>query len=515
MRKAAVVSGVVIVALAAGGTVLVQHRVASARAKDRREALAVGQRFLSDWGARRYDDMSALTAGGDLPGAVYSKLDGRLKTSRLSVVPGALAADGKHLPFTVSAQLSGLGQLDWTTQLELGKTGGRWLVRFHSDAVYPGLRNGQTLTRSQPLISHGDLLDRSGTAIRPADADLAANVLGKVGSSGLERIYAAQLTGSSGGDVQIKDQGTGASTLVKHFPPTVARSVTTTLDLGLQKAGEAALGGVPGRAALVALDAATGEVRAIVNSPVVGLPPAYSMQAPGSTFKVVVAAAALVHGATLNTPLACPATVTFGGKSFRNDEPLPARLTLQQAFAKSCNTAFLNLANTLPKGTLRLTAPLFGFDRGALLPGGGGGTIPEPAGTTEAYADVIGQGRVEASPLLLASMAAAVASGTWRQPHLVKGDAPNSPLPANIVGPLRAMMASVVTSGTAAGAGLPAGTAGKTGTAQFGTASPLATHAWFAGFAKGLAFCVYAERGASGGTVAAPAAARFLRAAPG
>lgn len=515
MRRAAVVSGIVVVALAAGGTVLVQHRAASARAKDRREALAVGQRFLADWGARRYDDMSALTAGGDLPGEVFSKLDTRLKTSKVSVVPGALAADGKHLPFTVSAQLSGLGQLDWATRLELGKTGSRWLVRFHSDAVYPGLRNGQTLTRSQPLISHGDLLDRTGAAIRPADADLAANVLGKVASSGLERIYAAQLTGSSGGDVQIKDSVTAASTLVKHFPPTTARNVTTTLDLGLQKAGEAALEGVPGTAGLVALDAGTGEVRAIVNKPVVGLPPAYSLQAPGSTFKVVVAAAALLHGATLTTPLDCPATVTFGGKSFGNDEPLPAHLTLQQAFAKSCNTAFLNLANTLPKGTLRKTAPLFGFERGALLPGGGGGTIPEPAGTTEAYADAIGQGRVEASPLLLASMAAAVASGTWRQPHLVKGDAPSSPLPAGIAGPLRTMMASVVTSGTAAAAGLPAGTAGKTGTAQFGTASPLATHAWFVGFAKGLAFCVYAERGASGATVAAPAAARFLRALPG
>lgn len=515
MRRAAVVSGIVVVALAVGGTVLVQHRVATARAKDRREALAVGQRFLADWSAHRYDDMGAVTASGDAPGDVFTRLDARLKISQLSVVPGALAADGKHLPFTVSAQLSGLGELGWTTRLELGKTANRWLVRFHSDAVYPGLRNGQTLTRSQPHISHGDLLDRTGTAIRPADLDLAANVLGKVATSGLERIYAAQLTGSSGGDVQIKDPATGTSTLVKHFPAKPADNVTTTLDLGLQKAGEAALKGVPGTAALVALDAATGEVRALVNQPVAGLPPAYSLQAPGSTFKIVVAAAALLHGATLQTPLACPATATFGGKAFGNDEPLPPTLTLQQAFAKSCNTAFLNLANTLPKGTLRQTAPLFGFDRGALLPGGGGGTIPEPAGTTEAYADAIGQGRVEASPVLLASMAAAVASGTWHQPHLVPGEATSSPLPSGIVAPLRTMMAGVVTSGTAAHAGLPTGTAGKTGTAQFGTGSPLATHAWFAGFAKGLAFCVYAERGASGGSVAAPAAARFLRALPG
>ena len=74
------------------------------------------------------------------------------------------------------------------------------------------------------------------------------------------------------------------------------------------------------------------------------------------------------------------------------------------------------------------------------------------------------------------------------------------------------MMAAVVDSpqGTAAGAGLPAGTYGKTGTAEFGTATPPQTHAWFIGYRGDIAFAVLVVGGGIGGAVAAPLAAKFL-----
>jgi cell division protein FtsI/penicillin-binding protein 2 len=76
-------------------------------------------------------------------------------------------------------------------------------------------------------------------------------------------------------------------------------------------------------------------------------------------------------------------------------------------------------------------------------------------------------------------------------------------------------MASVVRpGGTAAGAGMPAGTFGKTGTAEFGNDNPPQTHAWFIGFRGDLAFAVIVEGGGVGGRVAAPLAAGFLRALP-
>ncbi|MFC7566572.1 penicillin-binding transpeptidase domain-containing protein [Actinomadura namibiensis] len=71
------------------------------------------------------------------------------------------------------------------------------------------------------------------------------------------------------------------------------------------------------------------------------------------------------------------------------------------------------------------------------------------------------------------------------------------------------MMRAVVTEGTAARAGLPAGTAGKTGTAEIGGGGD--PHAWFIGFRGDVAFAVFVAGGGSGPRVAAPVAARFLR----
>ena len=112
----------------------------------------------------------------------------------------------------------------------------------------------------------------------------------------------------------------------------------------------------------------------------------------------------------------------------------------------------------------------------------------------------------------MAVVAAAVADGTCRSPRLVGtqllGRRPVNRLPASVVGGLRSMMRDVVTNGTAAGAGLPAGTYGKTGTAEYDASGH--THAWFIGYRGDLAVAVFVEHGGDGGRVAAPLAARFL-----
>jgi beta-lactamase class D len=507
----------VLAVLVGGGVFAFQRHQEQVRRDDRAAAEAVLTRFVAAWNAKDYARLGPLTASDPDAGESFRLLVSRLKATSLVVKPGAFTQNGSHLAYHVDADLSGLGAFGWDNELVATKAAGTWRVRFTSATVFPGLQNRQVLTRSTPVVTRGALVDVRGTAIRPASADLAANVLGspKEPLTGLERVYDTQLTGTSGGDVQVVDKSTGSVVrVVKTFPAKDPAPVSTTLDLRLQSAAEAAMAGVAGRGAMVVLDTRTGAIRAVVNRPDAGLPAAIRSEAPGSTFKILVAAAALQRGLTPSSVVSCPESVVKGGKRFVNDEPLPASMTLTQAFARSCNTAFINIADTFPKGTLRALAPTFGFDTGPLLPTGAeGGSVPPPASTSEAYADVIGQGRVEASPLLLATISAAVASGTWRQPSLIPGaTVKTANLPTSVLAPLRQLMAAVVTSGTAATARLPAGTHGKTGTAEYGTGTPLPTHAWFTGYRGDLAFCVYLENGVSGGRAAAPVAAAFLRA---
>jgi cell division protein FtsI/penicillin-binding protein 2 len=272
-------------------------------------------------------------------------------------------------------------------------------------------------------------------------------------------------------------------------------------------------------AALVALDASTGGVLAVANKPATGFPPALAgSYAPGSTFKVATALAALSHGFSPDTAVDCPDTVTAGGKVFRNHEPgNRGRITLRQAFAQSCNTAFINTAQQLPKGSITAAARLLGFNAGPPLPiRSVGWTLPPPADTAEASADAIGQGRVEASPLAMAAVAGAVGNGTWRQPHLAAcADCASHALPPTAVRALRSMMRSAVLSGTASAlSGLAGAPGAKTGTAEYGAGAPPATHAWMIGYRAGLAFAVYVETGQSGGRTAGPVARRFLAALP-
>jgi cell division protein FtsI/penicillin-binding protein 2 len=122
------------------------------------------------------------------------------------------------------------------------------------------------------------------------------------------------------------------------------------------------------------------------------------------------------------------------------------------------------------------------------------------------------------SPLGMAMVAAAVDSGIVRAPRLVTGarDGTISPstLPAGIVDDLRAMMANVVTSGTAAGTGLPAGTHAKTGTAEYGTGPEpsLKIDGWLMGYDGDIAFAIVTQNtgGADGGPVNGPIIAKFL-----
>ena len=348
-----------------------------------------------------------------------------------------------------------------------------------------------------------------------------------VGLNGLEHTYEKRLAGTASHAIDLVD---AKGKVVNHLATkdgVAPQSVRTTLDLGAQRAAEAALG-TTSPAAFVALRPSDGAIRAVVSTPITepfdrALDGAYP---PGSTFKVVTSTALLEHGTTAATTATCPPTITVNGRTFQNFEGESAgTLPFSQAFAISCNTAFIGLAQSLPADALASAAKEFGF---GVAPQIGlnakGGTFPEPKDATERVAAAIGQGRVTASPLAMAGVAAAVDAGAWRSPSLVLDPAPSSasgnaatPLAANVVDTLRSLMTGVVENpaGTGTAAAIPGQPiAGKTGTAEFGTDTPPKTHAWFIGFTRDLAFAVVVEGGGVGGRVAAPIARTFLLAVP-
>jgi cell division protein FtsI/penicillin-binding protein 2 len=349
-----------------------------------------------------------------------------------------------------------------------------------------------------------------------------------VGLSGLESAYETRLAGRPTGTLDIVDANGTVLRAAHTFAGTDPHAVQVTLDAATQIAANQALQGVTKPAALVALDAATGEIRAVVSLPndqpfnraLDGQYP------PGSTFKVVTATALLTAGTTAQTPAPCPTSRTVSGRRFTNFEgEAPGDIVFHQAFAISCNTAFIGLATQLPSGALAAAAKSFGFDAPYQLPlPAKGGKFPDPSDAVELAAAAIGQGRVTASPLHLATVAATVASGQWRPPILVRQPADiTTPTTTPVVPPpalapatldaLRSLMTEVVVSGTGRAAAVRGQQiAGKTGTAEFGTGNPPKTHAWFIGFRGNLAFAVLVEDGGVGGEVAAPIAARFVTA---
>jgi cell division protein FtsI/penicillin-binding protein 2 len=341
-----------------------------------------------------------------------------------------------------------------------------------------------------------------------------------VGQTGMEQAYERQLAGTPGASVVVSDRSGATVATVARFASHPGTAVQTTIDPPIQQAAESALSGEALPADLVALQASTGNVLASVSLPdsqqvneaFAGAYP------PGSTFKVVTSADLLEHGLTPSSPASCPPTTTVDGQVFHNfeGETTPS-LSMLQAFAMSCNTAFIGMSGSLPADSYATTAGQFGI--GATLHLGlsaFGGKVPTPTSPSEAAATAIGQAQVVVSPLAMATAAAAIDSGALRLPRLVAGagddTAPAGALDPTVITDLRTMMQAVVTSsvGTAAGAGLPAGTLGKTGTAEFGNATPPQTDAWFIGYRGDLAFAVLVVGGGVGGTVAAPIAAKFL-----
>ncbi len=339
-----------------------------------------------------------------------------------------------------------------------------------------------------------------------------------VGQTGLERADERQLAGTPGALVTVVSASGAPGPAVARLSPKPGKPVQTSIDPQVQRAAEKALAGLHKQAALVAVDASTGQVLASDSVPASGgfdlaLDGSFP---PGSAFKIITSTALIEHGLRPSSAASCPPQLTIDGEVFHNAEGTAPISDLLHAFAESCNTAFIGLATRhLTAADFPGTAKLYriGSTPALGLPAFGG-SVPRPTDEADLAATTIGQGGVLVSPLNMAMVAAAVDSGQVRAARLVTGapddQVPSEPLPADVVRYLHTMMAQVVAAGTASGKGLPPGTFAKTGTAQYGHGNPLPTDAWLVGFNGNIAFAMVVMDGGEGGPTDGPIVAKFL-----
>lgn len=357
-----------------------------------------------------------------------------------------------------------------------------------------------------------------------------------IGKTGVERYYNEHLTGVDGQrQVRVDNRMNTREVLgIKEAVP--GRDLQLTIDLDLQVVAELAMEGK--RGAVVALDPRTGEVLALVSHPSYD-PNRFSSRitareyaallqdpyrplfnralqaqlAPGSTFKPVMALAALESGAIDDDFTAhCAGGATWYGRFFKcHRRGGHGTVNLKTAMAQSCDVFFYAVGNRLGIDTIAHYAELMGFGNrtGIDLPGEKEGVVPSTrwkirtqrekwyAGETISVA--IGQGALTVTPLQLAHAIGGLAmGGVFMRPHVVRPEKPEPPLRKaefsadNVRKVVDGMCAVVNGWGTAAASRIPGiEMCGKTGTAQLASNDLLRLknsadwhdNAWFVGFA--------------------------------
>ncbi|MEA5366377.1 penicillin-binding transpeptidase domain-containing protein [Amycolatopsis sp., V23-08] len=328
-----------------------------------------------------------------------------------------------------------------------------------------------------------------------------------------------ELAGAAGWRIVTQDVTGGEVSELQAEPPKPGPAITSTLSARVQAAAEKALETAGFPAALVAIQPSSGDILAVAQNEEADAEGSLALAGrfpPGSTFKIITAAAALADGdVEAGSPVDCPGTTTIENRVVPNEGRFDlGRVPLKTAFAKSCNTTFARLASGLSGSALTDTARSFGIGADFVVPGltTVTGAVPATDSAVQRAENGFGQGTVVTSPFGMALVAATVQAGKVPTPSLVKGrpataqnvgDAPSQ----DVLDALRGMMREVVTSGTATGLRDIPDVAGKTGTAQFGDGSH--SHGWFVGYRGDLAFAVLLT-GAGSSKPAVQAAHRFL-----
>ena len=474
----------------------------------------------------------------------------------------ALTRDGQTVvPVSIAVGTVAFGSFEEELELPYADGGIAW----DESLVFPGLGEGEHLESQIELAPRAAILARNGEALAEGPAEEREHPLGSssidvtgeigspdeedlerlarqgftpetpVGISGLERAFNARLAGRPGGSLLALDESGASVRVLAQAKPRAGAPVKTTIDPEIQETAVSALAGRAGGIAV--LDTRNGDVRALAGQ-------AFSApQPPGSTFKLVTTAAALEEGAvSLDDEFEITEGVNVGGRFIYNAGGELCGGTFPEAFAHSCNAVFAPLGPAVGNDDLVAKAEQFGFNSPPTLYAPRIVREVEPAESTipteigeeiDLGVSAIGQGKVQATPLQMATVAQTIANGGVREPTSILTTRKLRPQmePVRVMSEklseeMTDLMTRVVVEGTGTAGAIPeAQVAGKTGTAELGPKpgqeneeNPVQIKdAWFAAFAPAekprLAVGVLLiEAEASGGEVAAPAAAQVLSA---
>ncbi|HZM63006.1 MAG TPA: penicillin-binding protein 2 [Vicinamibacterales bacterium] len=437
------------------------------------------------------------------------------------------------------------------------------------DFELPDVRVEEVPTRKYPTDAMAAHL--FGYVGEASDAQVEAGAAAQgsiIGQQGVERAYNRLLMGEDGAKrVVVNSTGREIST-IDEIAPTEGRRVQLTLDYDLQKAAEEGFRRAGFNGAALIMDPRNGEVLTYVSLPSYDpndfasgidrttwaslntdkLKPLQNRvlqgrYSPGSTFKIVVATAALEEGlVTPDFKVNCPGGANFFGRYYKcHLKGGHGVVDMRHAIEKSCNVYFYTLGNMLGVDRIYKWAERLGLagKTGIDLPNEQESIVPNTAWKQkrtgekwypgETISVSIGQGQVSVTPASLAEMITTVANGGTRvTPHVIKAIDEGQgwrPVPARAVADRVAFRPEtlaalhdglwmVVNANGTGGRARIMGrdVAGKTGTAQVisnegkarakGTAADLRDHGWFVFFAPKdnpeLAGAIFAEHGEHG-----------------
>ncbi|MBP0460600.1 penicillin-binding transpeptidase domain-containing protein [Streptomyces montanisoli] len=505
------------------------------------EVSSTAKKFLHDWASgAAAEDIARLTNAPTEAAPYFTDFRGSAHVTKAAITPGA--PTGATVPFTVKATVTyGGTSKPWTYKSKLtvvrGKSTGRPLVDWSPSVVHPDLTDATTLVTDKTAAPPIEAVDRDGKTLDAKKYPSLGPIL-----DALRQRYGDQAGGSP--DVTLRIEGrdsstgtgtgtsTGADTAQGAAPKVLltltkgrAGKVPTTLDPRVQAAAEAAVKKYT-NASVVAVKPSTGDILAVANNRKDGFDAALQgAQAPGSTMKIITSALLMEKGlVTPDRSMPCPPTVTYYGRTFHNEGgfSLKPGSTMRDAFAQSCNTAFIKLIDDTKDdaGLSKEAGEVFGIGNNNWKTGvvSFDGKVPAETGG-EAAAEYIGQGKVQMNVLNMASVTATVKSGSFHQPVLVPQSfdhrqlaSAQRRLPSSISQAITGMMHTTAVSGTAAHAmaGLGGDKGAKTGSAEVD--GQTVSNSWFTAFQNDCAAAAVVDAGGHGADAAGPLVASVLAA---